>query len=213
MTSGLETTAHARDYWARHDIRPKDVRAYVRSEPERHRTWVLDGLAQLGTVETVLEVGCHCGALLQRLEAAGYAAVGVDLNAVAVAAAVRRGLTAHVGAAPEALRGFDDGSVDAVVTSYALAYTAPADLPAVLAEMVRVSRRGLVLAEPMAGAGVKETFGRQGLYVEWRNDYCAALEKARLLVTSPPSLRMVRYARGPYAGINGVVVATVIRPH
>jgi ubiquinone/menaquinone biosynthesis C-methylase UbiE len=194
-------TADAQFYWANH---PAAVAAYRGSESEPHRGWALEAVQSLAPpTAVVLEVGCHCGPLLRRLGRAGYLAHGLDINAGAVAAAIADGLFASVGAVPGTLDRYGDQEVDVVVTSYCLAYIAPKDLPEVLAEMVRIARRGVVIVEPMAGAGVAERTTEQGSYTEWRHDYFLAFDKVTRIKTP---LTLTRRACGPHAGINGVVI-------
>jgi hypothetical protein len=203
-----QSTADTQFYWANH---PATVSAYDLSAVEQHRDWAVQAVTDLGAA-TVLEVGCHCGPVLGRLEAAGLRACGIDINAGAVAAAQAHGFSAVVGAVPSTLERYDDGAFDVVLSSYCLAYIAPHDLPDTLAAMMRVALFGLVLVEPMAGAGVPEQMTRFGSYTEWRHDYLTALELAQPLVAGRPVVEMTRLARGPFAGINGVVKARLTWP-
>lgn len=88
--------------------------------------------------QTVLEVGCGTGRLVQRLSERGAHAVGVDLAAgmlaVAAARAPGRLLRADARRLP-----LPDASVDAAVTVATLEFT---DAAAVLAELARVTRPG-----------------------------------------------------------------------
>jgi SAM-dependent methyltransferase len=191
------TTAAAQFYWSHH---PPKLEVYRASGDEPHRDWAVAAVGLLTPHGRVLEVGCHCGPLLHRLVAAGYEASGLDINAGAVRAARAAGLDAMVGAVPHDLANYFDDELDVVVSSYCLAYIAPPDLPAVLNEMLRIAVKGLVIVEPMAGAGVVPAVRQDSSYTEWRHDYFDALASA----TRP--VRMTRYARGPFADINGVVV-------
>lgn len=173
----------------------------------------MDAVALLAAAPAeVLEVGCHCGPLLTRLTAAGYRARGVDINEDAVAAANEAGLIATVGAVPDVLDHYTDHRFDVIVASYCLAYLAPEDVPDTLASLLRITRYGLVLVEPMAGKGVTPGMHYLWQCPEWRHDYFEALDTAVALMVRAPQVTMTRFARGPYAGINGVVVARTMWP-
>lgn len=192
------TTAAAQSYWAHH---PAKLDVYRASVDEPHRDWAVaavDLITPFGG--RVLEIGCHCGPLLRRLVTAGYVATGLDINAGAVRAARAAGLHADVGRVPDDLANYFDDELDIVVSSYCLSYIAPPDLPDVLNALLRIAKVGLVIVEPMAGAGVVPAIRQESSYTEWRHDYFDALASA----TRP--VRMTRYARGPFADINGVVV-------
>lgn len=206
------TTGDALLYWQRHAVTERVVEQYRDSVDQPHRMWVADGLRELGGVVTVLEVGCGCGALLTYLDRAGYKAYGIDVNEAALLAADKAGCRVGLAISPDFFGRCGDRMFDAVVSSYALAYTDPLDLPFTLAEMLRVSRLGVVLAEPMAGAGVEPSSGSHGSYIEWRHDYLDALEEAVARLTPPPRLDMRRYARGPFENINGLVVGKLTWP-
>ena len=166
---------------------------------------MLEGLAMLSPT-TVLEVGCSCGPLLDRLTKAGYNVAGIDINADAVKLAKDSGFHASVGTLPDVLALFDDRSVDAVVSSYCLAYIAPDDLVTTLRECLRVARLGIVLVEPMAEPGTDAESERWAAYVEWRHDYFTALEMARAGLEHDPKLSTTLMARGPHESMNGVLV-------
>jgi SAM-dependent methyltransferase len=203
----MPTTLDAQYFWANHPGGEAWLRRYESSGRDELYQWALDGLQSLGTVSTVLELGCHCGPLLRRLESAGYEAAGFDVNGEAVARARSQGLHAAVGTVPDVLRRFDDGSVDAVVACYCLSYIAPPDLAHVLAECLRVARVGLVLVEPQSHGAVPEHELVDGPYVEWRHNYVEAVERARASLPNDPRLETMLRPVGPAYDINGVLVA------
>lgn len=206
-------TADAQFYWANHPVTADRIATYKDSIHDPHRQWVVDALRSLDVRGTVLEVGCHCGPLLHVMEQAGFSAVGLDINAHAIDDATDAGLTAAVGAIPSTLERFPTGAFDAVVSSYCLAYISPKDLSVTLADMVRLSRKGVVIVEPMAGAGVAEEMYGDDVYVEWRHDYLVALTAAQALIPNGPVIEMTRTRKDRLGAINGVVVGVLTWPN
>lgn len=199
------TTADATRFWAQHDGGASWCALYRGSDVDPSRAAVLAAVRQFENARSVLEVGCHCGPLLKQLAALpGIAhAVGYDVNAAALQAAKADGLIVRHGAVPHVLDGLRDGAFDLVVSSYCLAYVAPADLVRTLAGCLRVARMGVVLAEPSAGPGVRAQAHEDGEYAEWRHEYMDALEEAA-------GARMVRLTRTRLeteSNINALIVA------
>lgn len=180
-------TLDAAQWWAR----PRGADAgtwidtYKKSLTSRHRSVIAEIVGELAGVTSVLEVGCHCGPNLIRLAQAHPHLTqlsGVDVSAEAVAAgtqwATDRGLSERIqlvhGEIPAASSSLPDACVDVVLSCYALAYIAPADLDAVLYEMGRLAKRAVILAEPMTDQPA--TDGRMSLsgYNEWAHNYRAA---------------------------------------
>jgi methionine biosynthesis protein MetW len=91
----------------------------------------------------VLDIGCGDGALLAYLrDTKGVDARGIDVSAANVAGAVARGLSVVQGDADADLADYPDAAFDMVILSDTLqAMQRPA---AVLAELVRIGRRGVV---------------------------------------------------------------------
>lgn len=137
--------------------------------PQRDLFWNRDHVEllgrrfALGEVRSVLDLGCgqgHWGRLLDTVTAADAQTVGVDMEAEWVAEATRQaaaaGLSARFRYEPgmvESLR-FADGSFDLVTCQTVLIHVA--DPPAVIAEMVRVTKPGglVLVAEPNNRAGM-----------------------------------------------------------
>jgi len=90
----------------------------------------------------LLDVGCGGGAMLADLARRGNAR-GVDVSPAAVDACRRRGLTAAIGALPDAL-GLPPASMDAIVASEVIEHVA--DDHAAAAALVALLRPGGVLA-------------------------------------------------------------------
>lgn len=182
-------TVEAAEWWARPrgEATGSWVANYRESLAKRHRDVIVDIVRDLGPVSSVLEVGSHCGPNLIRLAQALpeiEQLTGIDVNADAVAAgnawAATEGYGERIqmvaGRVPEHTSPLPDGCVDVVLSCYALAYIAPADLDATLYEMGRLARVAVILAEPMRQDG-KPSSARQTVsgYHEWDHDYINAL--------------------------------------
>lgn len=137
--------------------------------------------ATFGVPASVLDVGCNAAPNLRRIAAEfpGCRLSGFDINTEAIDGARRRfteaGIAADlsVGSFYDVLPATASDSVDIVISSFALAYVPPGNLPAVVADLVRIAVRGVVLAEPHAfdrhrAAGVLKT-----PWYDWRHDYAA----------------------------------------
>jgi len=141
---------------------------------ERRRFWraTLDEFP----ASHVLEVGCNLGANLRWIERAGGpgAVCGVDVNLHALGRLRRAAPAARPVAAAALGLPFRDRAFDLVFTVGVLIHQPPAALPAVMAEIVRCSRRFVICGEYYApeptevayrgqtGALFKRDFG--GLY-------------------------------------------------
>ena len=159
------------------------VQGYQRSIAAPHRT-------QLASIvlgfqpETALEVGCHCGPNLVRLTRASETlqAIGIDASEDAIQAGRRwidaEGVSSrvqlNVGRFPSATAGVANGAFDVVMTCYALAYVAPADMDAALYEIGRLATKAVVLAEPMPGDGQRPDRCELSGYCEYAHDYAGA---------------------------------------
>ena len=125
---------------------------------------------------SLVELGCNSGPMLSVIHERFPKAklTGVETNALAVEDGAR--LLPSATFALDSLMGWlpkqDARSYDVVLSYYTLAYVAPRDLPAVLWQTVRVAKRAVVLAEPVATP--TEPPGMVYAYPEWRHDYVAA---------------------------------------
>jgi SAM-dependent methyltransferase len=136
-----------------------------------------------GTPSSVLEVGCNAGPNLRRIarEFPGCQLRGFDINEAAISGARQRfaelGIQVElsVGSFYEVLSELPSGSSDVVISSFALAYATPTDLPGVLADIVRIAGRGAVLVEPHAFAAARPAGVLTVPWYDWRHDYAAIL--------------------------------------
>lgn len=78
----------------------------------RYRSLLHRARSEVGTVQSVLDIGCGIGNFVEFAEREGLTAVGSDVSEVAVAEARRRGLRVHL--ADELAGATSDGSFDAV---------------------------------------------------------------------------------------------------
>ena len=181
-------TVEAATWWARSRGATASnwVATYQKSLQSRHRDVIVQAVRSVPDVTSVLEVGSHCGPNLIRIAQAcpGIGQLtGIDVNTEAVTAGNRwvssLGLSERIalidGRVPDKTSELPDGCVDVVLSCYALAYIAPADLDAVLYEMGRLAKRALVLAEPMT-QGTEPSRAKASLsdYREWAHNYQAA---------------------------------------
>lgn len=135
--------------------KPRMAETYLGSVDHPHRKAVVEAVASTGAPRSILEVGCSSGPNLVLLaELLPEAALhGIDINrrSVRVGQAylervapgrvkLRHGTADDLGA-------YDDKSMDVVFTDAVMMFVAPDKIRRVLAEMLRVARRGIVLNE------------------------------------------------------------------
>ena len=111
-----------------------------------------DGLLGRYEIERVLEVGCNVGANLQWIapRLAPGKTFGVDVNVGALARLRERVPTVNAVTADARELPFRDGWFDLSFTTGVLIHQAPEALPAVMGELVRVSRRYVLCGEYFA---------------------------------------------------------------
>jgi pseudaminic acid biosynthesis-associated methylase len=121
---------------------------------------------------SALEVGCNAGANLEHLaELLGPQHVaGVDINAEALARVHERLPGVDVRLAPARALPYPDGAFDLVFTTGVLIHQPPAELPRVMDEIVRCSRRYVLCGEYRADDLEEVPYrGQQGAL--FRHDY------------------------------------------
>lgn len=135
----------------------------------------------------ILEVGCNTGMQLRGLQEAGFTNLyGVELQPYAVEKAKQ--YTQHISIIQGS--GFDlpfkDNFFNVVVTNGVLIHIAPADLPRIMAEIVRCSRRYIWGFEYFAPALTAVPYrGNEGFL--WKADYAQLF-----LAQFPGQLRLVQ---------------------
>jgi hypothetical protein len=144
-------TIEAAQWWAKPRGAESEnwIANYQKSLGTRHRSAIVEIVKGLNP-EDLLEVGCHCGPNLVRL---GHALPGSDAGrgrerrggrgraALGGERGLATGSRSRAGRVPEVTASIPTHCVDVVLSCYALAYIAPADLDAVLWEMGRLARR------------------------------------------------------------------------
>jgi SAM-dependent methyltransferase len=194
------------------------VETYWSDVGSPRRDCIIDALrTSFGAPESVLEVGCNAGPNLRRIatEFPGCRLVGFDINQEAIEGAARRfaelGIETElsVGSYYDVLPTIVSGSIDVVLTSYALAYVPTTNLPDVLADIVRIARSGLLLAEPLAFDAARPAGVLTVPWYDWRHDYAAALAGVGV---SPERIRVFDLPT-PGAVESGLLVADLRAVH
>lgn len=142
-----------------------------------HRKLLCDAVMRMGPVASVLEIGCGKGPNLYLLNSLLPAAtlIGTDPSSAAITRArdelKSRGVAAQLEVeSADGLRGRVTASVDIILADAVLFYIPPSNIEHVLAEMVRVARRGIVLGT-WHNAG---PYGSGGIFYDegaWIYDY------------------------------------------
>lgn len=118
-------------------------------------------MSLIGDDASVLDVGCGSGELLQRLGRRGTGRViGVELSEYAILECVRRGVEVIHADIEHGLEVFEDDAFDVVVLSHTL--QAVGDVARVIAEMLRVGRRGIVSFPNVAHPAQRLRLEQQG---------------------------------------------------
>lgn len=139
-----------------------------------HRGHVLAALESLWPFASVLEVGCNAGVNLRMIRERwpDVAVSGTDVCPEALAVLGEQLPAARV--LPGDLRAvlpiLPSREYDVVLSCYCLTYIEPDELPEVMADLRRIVRKGLVLAEPQAlGRSTRIDLP----FPEWVHDYGA----------------------------------------
>ncbi len=150
---------------------------YWATAHQPHRHAIVSVLHTLPAVTSVLELGVMAGTNLKLIQDAfpWMALCGSDVHPQAVAFARRKLPQAHLYVAGplEFLRAQPDGAVDVVFSCYTLAYLDRDGVVPVLVEMLRVARKGIIVAEPHVPSGTGLI--RRDPMPEWTHDYAAVL--------------------------------------
>lgn len=144
----------------------------------------------------ILEVGCNTGMQLRGLQDMGFTSLyGVELQPYAVEQAKQhtQGINVVQGSGFELP--FRDGFFDVVCTNGVLIHIAPGDLPRIMAEMVRCSRRYIWGFEYYAEQTTAIPYrGNEGFL--WKADYAVLFRQYF------PELTLVKQTLYPYINAN-----------
>ncbi len=123
--------------------------------------WAIEELERRvgGAGSRVLDVGCGTGLLLEMLAGRGHRVVGVEPSAGMRSEAARRRPWLTVLGGDLAAIPLPDGSVDGVVTTYAISHLARDEKPAALEELLRVVRPGGAVVIADVGVASAGTLG------------------------------------------------------
>lgn len=120
-----------------------NTRKHLELTAARKRTDYTKILDLVDRGSRVLDLGCGSGQLLNLLEAEkGVRGYGVELEGDKIIECVQNGLSVFQGDIDEGLRDFDDHSFDFVILNQTLPVTHKP--PYVVAEMLRVGRKGII---------------------------------------------------------------------
>jgi hypothetical protein len=147
-------TGHAKTWWRSRDRDdPGLIEFYWQSRHAPARRAIADAVEELDG-HSLLEIGCHAGANLWAIgQVRSFDRLaGTDLSPTVLAEAHRRlaaeGLAAELVLASADALPFGDKSIDIALTSVMLVCVGPEAIEASLDEILRVTRRWLVLCEP-----------------------------------------------------------------
>ena len=161
------------------------VMGYWHSWNHSHRAFLLEKIASSSPFSAILEIGCNCGPNLSLIakKFPNTKITGIDINPRAIQKGnellAQEGISnvkLLVGKADE-LRQFPDKSFDIVFTNSLLMYIGPDKIKPVVQEMLRITRRVLILLERHSFQ--PEPKDPEGLgvyrYSSWERDYVALL--------------------------------------
>ena len=162
------------------------VKSYWNSQDHPHRPFLMERISKFSP-NSILEIGCNCGPNLRLLARKFPDAeiIGVDINPLAVQKGnewlAQEGIPnvkLLEGKADELGR-FQDRSFDIVFTDAVLIYIGPDEIKDVMKEMVRITRRVLILVERHSFEPEKKDPYGLGAYHYgcWKRDYVALLKQ------------------------------------
>jgi ubiquinone/menaquinone biosynthesis C-methylase UbiE len=178
----LSGTRLEEKYWATKHLREGGnwVRDYWGSRTHSHREFLIGRICKFSP-SSILEIGCNCGPNLYVLAKKFPDAEirGIDINSMAVQKGnewfAQEGISnvkLSLGKADD-LRQFQDKCFDVVFTDAVLIYIGPDKIKKVIGEMLRVTRKALILLEWHCSNS-----NLLGVYVgHWMRDYVALLKE------------------------------------
>lgn len=172
-----------RDDWGRgHD---DWIKSYKDSTDHPHRQILIETVSKYNPLN-ILEIGCNCGPNLCILarKFPGAEIKGIDINPLAVQKGnewlAQEGISnvKLLESKADELRQFQDKSFDVVFTDAVLIYIGPDKIKEVIRDMVRITRRALILVEWHSEDQRKDPDGLGVYYLGcWKRDYVALLKQ------------------------------------
>lgn len=162
------------------------VMGYWNSREHSHRSALLSNIESFTPISSALEFGCNCGPNLYLL-AKKYPRIeltGIDINASAIEKGKQLFASEGIDTVKlitggiNDLKQFPDNSFDVVFTDAVLIYIGKDVIENVVKEMLRIARKGLVLAERHVSGKKNQNRARLGIRSLgfWHRDYSALLE-------------------------------------
>lgn len=160
---GAEKLGMSFKNWAKEDV--ESIKKRWRERNHDRYFFLRDKITRLHP-DSILEIGSSCGNILVLLSQTmpNTTMVGIDVNPVAIENGNRwlkeeqvYNATLEMGSAEDLSR-FPDKSFDVVFSSAALMYVNPRDIERVMINMVRISKKAVILLE-MHSDGIKKYLG------------------------------------------------------
>lgn len=178
----IGTKARERE-WAARSI----AESYWNNQDHPSKPFLVERIAAFSPIFNILEVGCASGPNLYPLAKKFPQAqiVGIDINPGAIkygnAQFMQEGISnvkLSIGKADE-LGGFQDKVFDVVFTNAVLVYIGPDKIKEVMKEMIRITRKALILMELHCSKPQRKDPYGLGVYYggNWHRDYKALLKQ------------------------------------
>ncbi len=163
------------------------VMGYWNSQSHSHRPFLIEKISAFYPFSSILEIGCNCGPNLY-LIARRFPDIeirGIDINPRVIqkgselfASEGISNVKLSVGKADE-LEQFQDKSFDILFTDAVLIYIGPDKIKKVIQEMLRITRRALILVEWHCFEPDRKGSPGLGVYYVgcWKRDYMALLRQ------------------------------------
>ena len=162
------------------------IRDYWDSHNHSHRSFLVEIISKFSP-SSILELGCNCGPNLYLLakKFPDVEIIGIDINPMAVESgnewfkqAGILNVKLLVGKADE-LEQFKDRSFDVVFTDAVLIYIGPDKIKKIVKEMVRITRKAIILVEWNDFGSKKKYKKTLGTYYNslWKRDYAILLKE------------------------------------
>tara|TARA_B100001142_G_C14161918_1_gene588802 strand:+ start:163 stop:849 length:687 start_codon:yes stop_codon:yes gene_type:complete len=142
-----------------------------------HRELIVNAISNRGNISSILELGTGSGInlinLSQSFPKIKYTGIDINKKAVEIGRVYLKennisNIRIDVGDI-SSIKKLESESIDILITDAVLMYFNPNDLKDLLAEMLRISRKGFILCEQMSPGGI---------YADhWRHDYENALNE------------------------------------